>query len=108
MVSNPFRRRFEETLVFRLLLTAILTFFVVCATPSSRVDARDQASPAAAPQVQAAAPKSTLPNAADSVKFLVIGDSGTGDRYQYDVAAKIVEARKRFPFDFAIMLGDNL
>ena len=31
------------------------------------------------------------------MKFLVIGDSGTGDRYQYEVAATIVEARKRFP-----------
>ena len=110
MVLNPCLRRIEETLVSRLLLTAILAFFVVCATPSSRVDARAQAQAprAAAPQVQAAAPKSTLPNDSDSVKFLVIGDSGTGDRYQYDVAAKIVEARARFPFEFAIMLGDNL
>jgi predicted phosphodiesterase len=94
--------------VARLLLTAILTLFVVCATPSAGVDARGQAPRAAAPQVQAAAPKSTLPNDRDSVKFLVIGDSGTGDRYQYDVAAKIVEAHERFPFEFAIMLGDNL
>ncbi len=93
----------------RLLLTAILTLFVVCAPPSSRLDARAQAPRPAAAQVQAAAPlKSTLPNDTDSVKFLVIGDSGTGDRYQYDVAAKIVEARARFPFEFAIMLGDNL
>jgi predicted phosphodiesterase len=101
-------RRIEETLVSRLLLTAILTLFVVCATPSSRVDARDQAPRAAAPQVQAPAAKSALPNDPDSVKFLVIGDSGTGDRYQYDVAAKIAEAHERFPFEFAIMLGDNL
>lgn len=92
----------------RLLLTAILTLFVVCATPSSRVDARDQAPRAGAPAVQAPAAKSALPNDPDSVKFLVIGDSGTGDRYQYDVAAKIVEAHERFPFEFAIMLGDNL
>lgn len=52
--------------------------------------------------------RSALPNAEGSVKFLVIGDSGTGDRAQYEVAAQIVEARKRFPFEFAIMLGDNL
>ena len=91
------------------MLTAFLTRFVVCATPSSRVAALDQATPAsAAPQVQAAAPRSTLPNDSDSVKFLVIGDSGTGDRPQYEVAEKIVEARTRFPFEFAIMLGDNM
>ena len=93
----------------RLLLIAILTLFVVCAPPSSRLDARAQAPRPAAAQVQAVAPlKSTLPNDPDSVKFLVIGDSGTGDRFQYDVAAKIVDARVRFPFEFAIMLGDNL
>jgi predicted phosphodiesterase len=67
--------------------------------------------PAARTLVQtapAAAPTSTLPNAKDSVKFLVIGDSGTGDRAQYEVASRIIEAYKRFEFDFAIMLGDNL
>jgi len=49
-----------------------------------------------------------LPNAEDSVKFLVIGDSGTGDRAQHAVAAQIATAHSRFAFDFAIMLGDNL
>jgi predicted phosphodiesterase len=56
----------------------------------------------------ATAPTSTLPNDEDSVKFLVIGDSGTGDSAQYEVASRIAEARTRFPFEFAIMLGDNL
>src|SRR5687768_6130630 len=63
---------------------------------------------AAAQPVRPAAPPSTLPNAANSVKFLVIGDTGTGGREQYQVAVKIAEARQRFPFTFAIMLGDNL
>ena len=94
--------------MFRTLLSALLALLIVCA-PSSRVDALDQAPPAsAAPQIQAAAPRSTLPNDSDSVKFLVIGDSGTGDRPQYEVAEKIVEARERFKFEFVIMLGDNM
>ena len=75
----------------RLLLTAILAFVVVCATPSSRVDARAQAQAprAAAPQVQAAAPKSTLPNDSDSVKFKLISPlrpavlEGESDDYVY-------------------------
>jgi Calcineurin-like phosphoesterase len=95
--------------VSRLLLTALLTLLVVCATPSSYLDARGQAPAGSSPQVQAVAPpRSTLPNDADSVKFLAIGDSGTGDRAQYEVAAKIVDAHARFPFEFAIMLGDNM
>src|SRR5262245_22265770 len=44
----------------------------------------------------------------DSVKFLVIGDSGTGDRAQMDVGAQMWKAHAVFPYDFAIMLGDNL
>jgi predicted MPP superfamily phosphohydrolase len=50
----------------------------------------------------------TLPNRSDSVKFLAMGDNGTGESAQYEVAEQMVEARKQFPFDFAIMLGDNL
>jgi predicted phosphodiesterase len=49
-----------------------------------------------------------LPNKNDSIKFLVIGDTGTGGSDQQRVAARIVEARKIFPFEFAIMVGDNM
>jgi hypothetical protein len=50
----------------------------------------------------------SLPHAADSLKLLVIGDSGTGGREQYEVARTIARAHVGFPFDLAIMLGDNL
>jgi hypothetical protein len=64
---------------------------------------------AGAPQPAAAqAPASVLPNAKDSVKFLVIGDSGTGGSAQYQLAEQMVRAYGRFKFEFAIMLGDNL
>jgi 3',5'-cyclic AMP phosphodiesterase CpdA len=43
-----------------------------------------------------------------AVRFAVLGDSGTGDRQQYEIGARLAEVRARFPFDFAIMLGDNL
>ena len=44
----------------------------------------------------------------NSVKFLVLGDTGTGDRGQYDVAAQAWNAHTVFPYEFAIMLGDNM
>lgn len=44
----------------------------------------------------------------DSVKFLVVGDSGTGDRAQMETAAQMWRAHTVFPYEFAIMLGDNL
>jgi hypothetical protein len=65
----------------------------------------------AAQQVSAPAAesrRSALPGEEESVKFAVIGDSGTGDRAQYQVAERLVAARVRVPFDFVIMLGDNL
>src|SRR5437762_1481527 len=50
----------------------------------------------------------TLPNKPDSVKFMAMGDNGTGDRAQYDVAKQMVTWHEKFPFDMAIMLGDNM
>lgn len=44
----------------------------------------------------------------NSVRFAVIGDSGSGDRYQYQVAAEMEACRRTFPFNFVIMLGDNI
>jgi hypothetical protein len=49
-----------------------------------------------------------LPNRADSVKFAAIGDNGTGDREQYEVAEQMAKAHTWFPFDLVIMLGDNM
>jgi predicted phosphodiesterase len=50
----------------------------------------------------------TLPLKNGSVRFLVLGDAGTGDREQVEVANQMVRYAQRFPFTFAIMLGDNL
>ena len=49
-----------------------------------------------------------LPRAADSLKFAVIGDNGTGEMPQYDIARQMVSSRSSFPYDFVLMLGDNL
>ena len=53
-------------------------------------------------------PQIALPNREGSVRFAVIGDSGTGGGAQREVAEQIAAAHARFPFEFAIMLGDNL
>jgi 3',5'-cyclic AMP phosphodiesterase CpdA len=50
----------------------------------------------------------TLPNRPDSVKFAAIGDNGTGDPPQYDVADTMTRAHAQFAFDLVIMLGDNM
>ena len=49
-----------------------------------------------------------LPRLPDSLKLAIIGDSGNGRRAQYQVAAQMIAARKRFPFELVLMVGDNL
>src|SRR5262249_44308307 len=51
---------------------------------------------------------SFLPNHTGSVKFAAIGDNGTGDQPQYNVAEEMERWHHRFAFDMVIMLGDNL
>ncbi|MDD5544108.1 MAG: metallophosphoesterase [Acidobacteriia bacterium] len=49
-----------------------------------------------------------FPLKSGSVRFAVIGDMGTGASEQYQVAQRMAEVHQRFPFDFVIMLGDNI
>jgi predicted MPP superfamily phosphohydrolase len=49
-----------------------------------------------------------LPMKDGSVKFAVIGDTGTGGPDQVAVSKEIVAYRSKFGFDFVIMMGDNL
>ncbi len=49
-----------------------------------------------------------LPLAKNSIRFAVIGDSGTGDREQYDIAEEMAKYHEKVNVDFVIMLGDNI
>ena len=49
-----------------------------------------------------------LPVKGGSIRFAVIGDTGTASTAQYDVGKQMVAYRSKFPFDFVIMVGDNL
>lgn len=56
----------------------------------------------------AAAQQLRLPVEADSVKFAVIGDTGTGGSHQKRVADQLTAWRTKFPYEFVIMTGDNI
>ena len=49
-----------------------------------------------------------LPLHSGTVRFAVIGDSGTGDKAQYEAAQTLESYRRSVQFDFVIMLGDNI
>jgi hypothetical protein len=54
------------------------------------------------------AQQSALPSAPNSVKFAAIGDAGSGDPPQYEIANQMTRLHATFPFDRVIMLGDNI
>jgi Calcineurin-like phosphoesterase len=49
-----------------------------------------------------------LPLKSKSVRFAVIGDSGTGDNAQFEVAREMEAYRQVVGFSFVLMLGDNI
>jgi predicted phosphodiesterase len=55
-----------------------------------------------------AVPLAQAPAPADSVRFAVIGDNGTGEAPQYEVARQLDTFHAQFPFTFVMMMGDNL
>ena len=59
-------------------------------------------------EAQLGADTLTLPDAATSVKFAVIGDSGRGTPQQREVGARMARFHDAFEFPFVLMLGDNI
>lgn len=52
--------------------------------------------------------KVTLPIKDGSVRFGIIGDTGTGSEKQQQLADILLRSREAFPFEFVLLLGDNL
>jgi len=86
-----------------LRLTFVLLFallFQVQALPQTRAVAE--------PRPPAAAAAAQQPAQQPELKFAILGDTGTGGREQYEIGQKLTAARDTFPFEFVIMLGDNM
>lgn len=49
-----------------------------------------------------------LPNKEGSVKFAVLGDTGTGGSSQKAIANELSTWRSRFKYEFVVLLGDNM
>jgi len=102
------------------VLSAIAVVFVLGGVPYPHVPASvgqitafaEQGAPAtnapARAPAAAATPPTALLNEKDSVKFAVIGDTGTGGSAQKTIGKLLSDARSRFPYEFVIMLGDNM
>lgn len=55
-----------------------------------------------------AEPTVPLPNKDGSLKFAVLGDFGTGDQSQYELADQMAKLRQRFKYELVVLVGDNL
>src|SRR5215212_1792622 len=92
----------------RRILASLLTtvFFFTTSAPYAYAQA---AQTAAGSRVAAPAPVTlTLPLKEGSTRFMVVGDTGTGGREQYELASVMLRYWQAFPFEFALMMGDNL
>jgi|KBSMisStaDraftv2_1062788.scaffolds.fasta_scaffold01239_15 3',5'-cyclic AMP phosphodiesterase CpdA len=92
------RGRKSLRLTFAVLFALL---FQVPARPQARVGAAEEraVAPVASQQQPAKQPE---------LKFAILGDTGTGGREQYEVGKKLAATRGTFPFEFVIMLGDNM
>ena len=58
--------------------------------------------------LQEAPPVTPMPSQTGSLKFAVLGDFGTGDEEQYQLAETMARVRQQFPFELVLLTGDNL
>lgn len=86
-----------------LLLVLLLALSSILATSTAQIP---QPRPGV-PQMSAVG-ETMAPAGSDSVRFLVLGDTGTGDRAQFAVGVQVWKSHQVFPYEFAIMLGDNI
>ena len=90
----------------RILASFAAAAALLSAAPAARTRGQSQPVPS---RVAAAAPvKLTLPLRDGSVRFAVMGDTGTGTPKQHELAAVMDSYRRAFPFEFVLMMGDNM
>src|SRR5688572_5748567 len=75
-----------------------------------QIQAQQQTRPATgtAPAAQRAAQTATQQAPQPSVKFAILGDTGTGSKPQFEIGQKLTATHGTFPFEFVILLGDNM
>src|SRR5688572_6228171 len=89
-----------KRVISSLILTILLTF--------TGVNAQNNSSRTKGASRSIAPFALTLPNKEGAVRFLVIGDTGTGTDQQQQLARVMLRYHQTFPFEFALMLGDNM
>ena len=92
----------------RRYLIPVVSFAILALVDCSASFAGPIADPVPTADTRASSLQVKLPLEGGSVRFAVIGDSGTGEKQQYKVAEVMEAYRQQVKFDFVIMLGDNI
>jgi hypothetical protein len=103
----------------RLLILTLLAALAIVSAPAAILAPLEWVPyiPHSVAHAQAQAPRgaavrqtlpSVLPLIDGSVRFAVIGDMGTGGRRQLETGRMMSTVRQRFPYTFAITVGDNM
>jgi len=91
----------------RHLSSAVFLCLIVVAAGCRDYGIIGRATVVEAQQSQAERPV-PLPNREGSFKFGVLGDFGTGDRSQYQLADEMAKLHGRFKYELVVLVGDNL
>lgn len=90
----------------RTLASLLMAGALFCLAPSR--PAHGQAQPQGSPVAAGAPVALTLPLKDGSTRFMVVGDTGTGTRQQNELSVVMQRYWQAFPFEFALMVGDNM
>ena len=93
--------RTRRTLLTVPFVPLVIAACCLCAAPAP-------ARPLAVEAPQGAAAAVALPNESGSLKFTVLGDFGTGEPPEYELAAQMAKFFTGFKLDFVVTVGDNL
>lgn len=99
----------RRAMTFHTLLAAFAACMLaqcVSVPRASNGNQQSQTPAAAVPVPDQAA--NFFPLKENSIRFAVIGDNGNGDTGEYEIGTRMADRRQRFPFDFVVMVGDNI
>jgi predicted MPP superfamily phosphohydrolase len=92
----------------RYFTTVFLIITLVVAISSAPAPAQRSNGNGTRTAPKASPVKLTLPLKEGSVRFAAIGDTGTGSSKQRDVGQMMARYHAAFPFEFVLMMGDNM
>jgi predicted phosphodiesterase len=90
-------------LTLALLILGSSAAYTPAQTRSTNGNGNGKAIAAARPRINI-----SLPRKDGSVRFAIIGDTGTGSKKQHQLGDILLGANASYPFDFVLLLGDNL